>query len=100
MKKYIGVYLFLLCRSVNAESFKQFFKKIENKKFSGDSKYYEKSNNFQCFNTCKKTPVCKIFNVNSKKHVCQLTEQNVNGNYEDAVNVDGWEVYMRIDEVS
>ena len=100
MKKFFGVYLVLLCGYVNAESFNQFFKKLENKKISSDFKYYERSNIFQCFNSCKKTSGCKIFNFNSKEHICQLTDQNVDGKYENAVKVDTWEVYMKIDEVS
>ena len=100
MKKFFGVYLVLLCGYVNAESFNQFFKKLENKKISSDFKYYERFNIFQYFNSCKKTSGCKIFNFNSKEHICQLTDQNVDGKYENAVKVDTWEVYMKIDEVS
>ena len=100
MKKFFGVYLVLLCGYVNAESFNQFFKKLENKKISSDFKYYERSNIFQCFNGCKKTSGCKIFNFSSKEHICQLTDQNVDGKYENAVKVDTWKVYMKIDEVS
>ena len=100
MKKCVGIYLVLLCRYVNAESFKQFFKKLDNNKISSDSKYYEKSNLFQCFNYCKKAPGCRIFNVNSKKHICQLIDKNINGNYENAAKVDSWEIYMKINEVS
>ena len=36
----------------------------------------------------------------SGEHICQLTDQNVDGKYENAVKVDTWEVYMKIDEVS
>ena len=100
MKKYVGIYLVLLCIYINAESVKQFFKKLGNKKVSSDSKYHEKSNIFECFNYSKKTPGCEIFNVNSKKHIFQLTDQNINANYENAVEVDTWEVYMKIAEVS
>ena len=100
MKKFFGVYLVLLCRYVNAESFNQFFEKLDKEKISSHSKYYEKLSIFQCFNNCKKTSGCKIFNVNSKRHIRQLTDQNIDENYENAVAVDTWEVYMKIDEVS
>ena len=100
MTKYFGISLVLLCIYVNAESFKQFFKNIGNKKISSDSEYYKKSNIFQCLNTCKKIPGCKIVNFNTKKHLCQLIDQNIDGNYENAVEVDSWEVYMKTDEVS
>ena len=74
MKKFFGVYLVLLCRYVNAESFNQFFEKLDKEKISSHSKCYEKLSIFQCFNNCKKTPGCKIFNVNSRRHICQLTD--------------------------
>ena len=100
MKKYFGLSLVLLCINVNAESFKQFFKKLGNNKISSDSEYYKKSSIFQCVHTCKKTTGCKTVNFNSKEHLCQLIDQNIDANYEDAVEVDSWEVYMKIDEVS
>ena len=100
MKKYFGISLVLLCIFGNAESFNQYFKKLSNKKISSDSEYFKKSNIFQCENTCKKTTGCKIFNFNSKKHLCQLIDQNIDGNYENATEVDSWEVYIKTDEVS
>ena len=51
MKKYFGISLVLLCIFGNAESFKQYFKKLSNKKISSDSEYFKKSNIFQCENT-------------------------------------------------
>ena len=100
MKKYFGIYLVLIGIYVNGESFKQLFKKLGNRKISSYSEYYKKSNIFQCVNTCKKTADCKIVNFNSKKHLCQLIDQNIDGNYENAVEVDSWEVYMKTDQVS
>ena len=92
MTKYFGISIVLLCISVNAESFKQFFKKLGDKKILSDSEYYKKTNIFQCVNTCKRKPGCKIVNFNSKKHLCQLIDQDIDGNYENAVEVDSWEV--------
>ena len=100
MKKCVGISLVLLSIYVNADSFKAFFRKLGNKKILSDSEYYKKFTIFQCVNTCKKTPGCKIFNYNPKKHLCQLTDQNIDGNCENAVKKDSWEVYMEIDEVS
>ena len=100
MKKYFGIYLVLISIYVNGESFQQLFKNLSNKKISRDSEYYKKSNILQCVNICKKTPGCQIFNFNSKKHLCQLIDQKIDGNYENAVKVDFWEVYVEIDEVS
>ena len=88
--KFFRVYLVLLCRYVNAESFNQLFKKLDNKKISIDSRYYEKSNISQCFNHFKKMPGCAIFNFDSKRHIYQLTVQSIDGNYENAVMVDTW----------
>ena len=70
------------------------------KKISSDSEYYKKSNIFQCVNTCKKTSGCKIVNFNSTKHLCQLIDQSIDANHENAVDVDSWEVYMKTDEAS
>ena len=100
MEKYFVLHLVLLCVYVHAETLKQLFKKVGNKKVSSDSVYYEKSNIFQCFNNCKKVRGCKIFNFNSKKQLCQLTDQNIDGNYDDAVKADSWEIYIKIDDVS
>ena len=88
--KFFRVYLVLLCRYVNAESFNQLFKKLDNKKISVDSRHYEKSNISQCFNHFKKMPGCTIFNFDSKRHIYQLTVQSIDGNYENAVMVDTW----------
>ena len=41
MKKYFEVYLLLICIYVNAKNFKQFFKKLGNKKISSDFGYYK-----------------------------------------------------------
>ena len=100
MNIYFGVFLVLLCIYVNAESFKHFFKKLRNKKISSNSEYYEKSNIFQCVNTCKETSGCKIVNFNFKKHLCQLIYQSIDANYQNTVELDLWEVYIKTDEVS
>ena len=100
MEKYFVMHLAILCVYVHAQTLKQLFKKVGNKKVSSDSVYYEKSNIFQCFNNCKKMHRCKIFNFNSKKQLCQLTDQNIDGSYENAVKADAWEVYIQIDDVS
>ena len=92
MEKYFVTHLVLLCLYAHAETLKQLFKKVSNKKISSDSVYYEKSNIFQCFNNCKKVRGCKIFNFNSKKQLCQLAHQNIDRNFENAVKADAWQV--------
>ena len=100
MEKYLLMHLVLFSLYVHAEILKGFFKKVGNKNMPSDSVYYAKSNLFQCFNRCKKVHGCKIFNFNSKKQLCQLTDQNIDRNYENAVKADAWEVYIRTDDVS
>ena len=100
MEKYFVIHIVLLCAYLHAETLKQLFQKVDNKKISSDIVYYEKSNIFQCFNSCKKVRGCKIFNFNSNNELCQLTDQNIDGYYENAVPADAWEVYIKIDDVS
>ena len=89
-----------ICVYVHAQTLKQLLKKVGNNKLSSDSVYYAKSNVFQCFNSCKKVRGCKIFNFNPKKELCQLTDQNIDRSYENAVKADAWEVYIKTDDVS
>ena len=73
-----------------------FLKNLAIKKYQVIPSTTKNSNIFQCVNICKKTSGCKIVNFDSKRHLCQLTDAN----YEDAVEVDSWEVYIKADEVS
>ena len=100
MENYFVMHLVFLYVYVHAETLKQLLQKVGNKKIPSDSVHYKQCNVFQCFNNCKKVRGCKIFNFNSKKELCQLTVGNIDGYYENFVQADGWEVYVKIDDVS
>ena len=82
MRKGLVLILCLCVRCLGAK----FYKKLAKKKITSDSEYHKKTNLFQC----------KVFNYNAKLQTCQLTDRDINQNYDDAVPSGDWEIYIPI----
>ena len=103
MKKFLKLVLcgFLYaCLFSSARSFKKLFKKLTNKKIANNVHSYENTNLFNCINRCEKEGSCKIFNYNPKMKICQLTDQEVDNDYKDAVSSYDWEVYIPVTQIT
>ena len=96
MKKYISLILVALLGWLVVESFKQRFRILPNKKFTSNLEYYENFNIFKCISKCRKEADCKIFNYNSKQRICQLTNQRIDVDHQEATESHGWKVYIPI----
>ena len=92
MRKGLVLILCLCVRCLGAK----FYKKLAKKKITSDSEYHKKTNLFQCDYHCKKKHGCKVFNYNAKLQTCQLTDRDINQNYDDAVPSGDWEIYIPI----
>ena len=96
MKKYLPLILVALFGWVVVESFKQRFRILPNKKFASNSEYYENFNIFKCIHKCRKETDCKIFNYNSKQRICQITDERIDVDHQEATENHGWKVYIPI----
>ena len=92
------IVLFSCCIFKSAGHFTQKFiyQKLRDKKIKSDAKYLEEKNLFQCINHCQKKTDCEIFNFNSKRRTCQITNKRINDSHSDVTFTNGWEVYLQL----
>ena len=96
MKKYVPLILVALFGCVAVESFKQRFRILPNKKISSNLEYHKNFNIFKCINKCRKESDCKIFNYNSRRRICQLTDQKIDEDHQEVTENCDWKVYIPI----
>ena len=92
------ILLLILCgvrECLTRETLKNNFKKLLNKKVASTGSYHHNANLFQCYNKCKKTDGCQIFNYNNPLQICQLTDK-ASGQEIQETNNNGWGSYIPV----
>ena len=77
-----------------SHTFKNTFKKLPNKKFLSNYKYYEKVNFFQCFRYCVSKKNCNIFSYNAELQTCQISDCENDKHLDDLTECKGWNAYF------